>query len=757
LPDYPRRRKTEGIQNGGRLPSGTNRSGKKEKEIYMSRQNSLRRVALILTFMMVWVAGALASTASESATTNSANANLEALACNFSISPDVHLFPAAGGEVTVNITAYGTPGDPCGWTTVDGYTWLSLSRVAGNGSGSLKVTVAANNTGASRTAFINIAGRSFTAFQSANCTYSVSPGTSQFSQQGGQGMISITSNSTSCSWNASESASWINLPGTKSGYGSGTVPFTVSANNGPTRSATININTSTGVLAVTVNQSSGCNYSPGYTTRTVAAGGGTQNLSVTASNSTCQWLATNNTPWITLTNGGQKTGSATLVYTVTANNGPQRTGTFTAGGQTITITQVSGCSYSISPLGRTLSANGGSGVVTVGASNNACQWTAVSNDSFITITNGATGQGTDTVIYSVAPNGGAARNGTATIAGKTFSIYQEALASNAPVLTSINPGAVFAGGPSFTLNVIGADFNTACRVQLNGSDRPTTFISKTQLQAVIFPPDIAAQGSADIRVLDTASNMATDTRKLMIYGSVANVSAASFNGESLAPDSLVSAFGSGLATQTVIANGVPLPTSLAGTTVSVRDSEGNEQLAQLFFVSPNQINYLMPAGLAEGKATVTVTSGDAKIQSGLTEIAKTAPGIFTADASGKGFASAIVFRIKANGQQVFEPVAMYDPEQKSFRAMPIELNAQGDQVYLIFFGTGFRHRSSLEKVSVEIGSFGVEPLYVGEAPGLLGIDQINAAIPNELAGAGEVEVKIKVDGKTANTVKLSFK
>ncbi|MDX2043622.1 MAG: BACON domain-containing carbohydrate-binding protein [Acidobacteriota bacterium] len=709
----------------------------------------LRQLALMLVLTVLGFVGVEASVTPVSPP--------ETVACNFSISPDVHLFPAAGGEVTVNVTAFGTPGDPCGWTTVDGYTWLSLSRVAGNGSGSLKVTVAANNTGAARTAFIQIAGRSFTAFQAANCTYTVSPGTAQMGAQAGQGNINITTSTSSCNWTASESVSWITLPGTKSGMSNGTVPFTVAANTGPARSGTINISTATGILAVTVNQASGCSVSLGYAMRTVAAAGANQSLPVTASNSACQWNATSNAPWITLTSGGQHTGSFNLLYTVAANNGPQRTGTITVGGQTLTVIQLAGCSYSLSPVGRNFNANGGSGVLTVTASNSACQWTAVNNDPWIAITNGTVGVGTDTVVYSVAPNNGAARNGTATIAGKTFSVSQEALATESPILTSLNPAAAFAGSASFTLTVNGDNFNGASRVQWNGADRPTTFVSKTQLQAFIPAPDIAVEGSASVQVRDTAANLVSNSLKFMIFGAVANVSAASFNGEALAPDSMVSAFGVGLATQTALSNGLPLPTLLVGTTVTVRDSQGNEKLAELFFVSPNQINYLMPGGLAEGKAVVTVKNGAGQIRSGSTEIAKVAPGMFTADASGKGLASAIALRVRANGQQVFEQVAQFDPQQQKFVAAAIDLTIPGEQVYLILFGTGFRHLNSLEDVKVRVESLEVEPLYAGESPGLLGMDQINLLLPNQLAGSGDVDVIIKVDGKTANTIKLKFK
>src|SRR5262245_39385422 len=72
---------------------------------------------------------------------------------------------------------------------------------------------------------------------------------------------------------------------------------------------------------------------------------------------------------------------------------------------------------------------------------------------------------------------------------------------------------------------------------------------------------------------------------------VVTVSAASYDPNGiLAPDSIAAAFGTKLATQIASAASQPLPTSLAGTTVKVKDSAGVERLAPLFFVSPGQIN-----------------------------------------------------------------------------------------------------------------------------------------------------------------------
>lgn len=76
----------------------------------------------------------------------------------------------------------------------------------------------------------------------------------------------------------------------------------------------------------------------------------------------------------------------------------------------------------------------------------------------------------------------------------------------------------------------------------------------------------------------------------------------------IAPQSIATAFGANLATGLESATTQPLPTSLAGTTMKIKDAGGVESSAQFFFASPNQINFYVPAGVAPGLATLTVTT-----------------------------------------------------------------------------------------------------------------------------------------------------
>jgi uncharacterized protein (TIGR03437 family) len=245
--------------------------------------------------------------------------------------------------------------------------------------------------------------------------------------------------------------------------------------------------------------------------------------------------------------------------------------------------------------------------------------------------------------------------------------------------------------------------------------------------------------------------------KLVEGATLANVSASSYRGGELAPGSIASAFGSGLANSTAVATTLPLPTSLSGAQVRIRDSAGAERLAPLFFVSSGQINYLIPADTALGLAVITAdTPGGASI-SGTVRIAQVAPGLFTANTSGDGVAAASVLRVKGDGSQIVEALAHWDSGQGRFVPAPIDVGSITDQVFLILYGTGIRGVSSLADVSAKIGGVAAEVLYGGVQPEYVGLDQVNVRLPRSLAGRGAVTVEVSVSGKPCNPVVVAVR
>ena len=71
-----------------------------------------------------------------------------------------------------------------------------------------------------------------------------------------------------------------------------------------------------------------------------------------------------------------------------------------------------------------------------------------------------------------------------------------------PVISSINPASVTAGGPTFTLTVTGSGFLANSVVQINGSNRPTVYVSGLKLTATIFATDIATPGTLVVTVFN---------------------------------------------------------------------------------------------------------------------------------------------------------------------------------------------------------------------------------------------------------------
>ncbi|MBI3667218.1 MAG: SBBP repeat-containing protein [Acidobacteria bacterium] len=238
---------------------------------------------------------------------------------------------------------------------------------------------------------------------------------------------------------------------------------------------------------------------------------------------------------------------------------------------------------------------------------------------------------------------------------------------------------------------------------------------------------------------------------------VTSVSAASFLGPALAAESIASAFGEGLATETRLADKLPLPTTLAGTTVKITDSAGKERLAPLFYASPGQINFLIPAGTASGTARVIVTSGTGATVNGTVQIEPVAPGLFAANASGQGVAAAAAARVSATGAQSPVTVVRYDASLGKNVAVPIDLGPATDQVILILYGTGIRFRIALSAVSARIGGDASDVLFAGPQGAFVGLDQVNVHLPRTLIGRGDVDVALVVDGKQANTVTINIR
>jgi hypothetical protein len=92
---------------------------------------------------------------------------------------------------------------------------------------------------------------------------------------------------------------------------------------------------------------------------------------------------------------------------------------------------------------------------------------------------------------------------TATADGVSASA-QISVLNPTPTVMAISPAAAPAGNPAFTLIVTGTGFTSQSRVQWNGVERPTTFVSSSEVRAAIAATDVVNEGVAAVRVTTPA-------------------------------------------------------------------------------------------------------------------------------------------------------------------------------------------------------------------------------------------------------------
>jgi len=204
---------------------------------------------------------------------------------------------------------------------------------------------------------------------------------------------------------------------------------------------------------------------------------------------------------------------------------------------------------------------------------------------------------------------------------------------------------------------------------------------------------------------------------------------------SFAPRMLIAIYGEALAQLTDQARSLPLPTLLSDAQVMLNGSP-----LGLLYVSPVQINALLPDNIAPGllKLTVQNSAGTGNVNLML-EAAQ--PALFTINQSGTGAAAAINAR---NGLPVT-------------RDNPLRPN---DYMELFLTGLGgTTRRQGLDFANqvpaVTIGGADCPVTYAGAAPGFVGLDQINCRVPDGLAANPSAAVVVSSGERTSNLATIA--
>ncbi|HEY9464969.1 MAG TPA: BACON domain-containing carbohydrate-binding protein [Vicinamibacterales bacterium] len=396
------------------------------------RANSRLLVAVVSLVAAIVVAGC--------ETSSTVSTGPEPVKCQVSVAAPPAILDAAGANSSITVTTL----PECAWTASTSANWITgLSPTSGQGNGTVSFRAAANDGTSVREATILVNNEQARVSQRAPCRYTLSPATQTIATSGGASTVTLTATEADCAWTATTDVEWISLAAPTSGAGSAVINFTAVPNQGGDRNGTIIVAGQRANVLQSAAAPPDCNILISPTAQNVPAAGASGSISVQAL-SVCDWGATSNVPWITVTAGSRGRGDGAVMFSVAANTGAARTGTIAIGPRNFTVSQAAGaapptppaCTYTIAPQSQTVPSGAGPGTVNV-TTTAACAWTAVSNAPWLTVTSGAAGTGNGTVAFSVAANTGAARTGTLTIATQTFTVTQSAFV--APCSYTIAP------------------------------------------------------------------------------------------------------------------------------------------------------------------------------------------------------------------------------------------------------------------------------------------------------------------------------
>jgi uncharacterized protein (TIGR03437 family) len=313
---------------------------------------------------------------------------------------------------------------------------------------------------------------------------------------------------------------------------------------------------------------------------------------------------------------------------------------------------------------------------------------------------------------------------------------------SATLALSPESASAIAGG--LLLTVKGYGFGPASQVLWNNTALVTTFVDTSQLTATVPASQLTGVSSARISVV--TAGYKTGWLPLTITGP-AIYTAGVVNGASstppVSPGSLISIYGSDLATGTATAAGTPLPPSLGGTSVTI-----NGLAAPLLFVSPSQINAQVPYEVGPGTAAVVVRAGNISSSPAQVAVAATAPGIYTLGLTDH------VIAVNLPEGTLNSPAFPAAPGQY----VTLYLTGQGAVTPTIATGAAapssdFSIPLAATNVTIDSGPAGVQ--FAGLAPGFVGVMQVNLLI-SEIAD-GEHRLQVRVVGIKSNEVAISVK
>lgn len=268
-------------------------------------------------------------------------------------------------------------------------------------------------------------------------------------------------------------------------------------------------------------------------------------------------------------------------------------------------------------------------------------------------------------------------------------------------------------------------------IRLNGNETTLPISEYKGRYSMVLPP---GNNTIDIVPFPIAGAPAVNAG-----GTVNGASFAA--GQPVSPGSIVSIFGTNLATSTGAAGRLPLPGRLAEATVRMNDS-----LAPLFYASANQLTIQVPwdlAGFSEASVSVTVNGVIAGSQQ--VKLTSYSPGIFTAGESQGAVLSAGRLADSNNPVKRGEAVSIFCTGLGAVSNTPATGSAASAAPLSL----------TVTKPSVLIGGVAADVIFSGLAPGFVGVYQVNVTVPLDSPTGDSVSLALSIGGVLSNTVTLA--
>lgn len=224
-----------------------------------------------------------------------------------------------------------------------------------------------------------------------------------------------------------------------------------------------------------------------------------------------------------------------------------------------------------------------------------------------------------------------------------------------------------------------------------------------------------------------------------------------------APGQVLTLRGAALSASIAKADSAAWPESLAGVSVVLRSADGGARALAVGRVAWDEVDVLIPEGIAEGVARIIVRSPafEAPLTMSLT-IKPLAPALLTADGFHPGAALGSFERTLAGGSRAAQPTYRCAGDPKRCAPIRVDFGARPGEATLHLAATGVRNHGGLESVRVRTGGLDAPVLAVEPVAEMPGLDLLSVSVDPAALYASDVEVEAAVGDVRSNKVLVNF-